>query len=97
MSANGGKELGMAEGKVKRSIAAHGDAGDGAIGTTGSDAVAFLDEREKLLKEEIFVAFFSHFCVDVKGCAGIGSGDQEILQFAFVAHIFHQIPCARVY
>jgi len=55
VGADGAEKLRMAEGEMQRAVAAHGDAGDGVVGATGGDSVAFFDEWEKFLEQEIFV------------------------------------------
>ena len=96
VGADGGEELGMAEGEVERAIASHGDAGNGAVGAAGSGAVTFFDEREKFLEEEIFVAVFAVLGVDVKTGTAVRRGDQKTFQLAFFAEVFDEVPGAGV-
>ena len=86
VGADGAEELRMAEGEMERTVASHGDAGDGAIGAAGGDSIALFDEGEKFLEKEILVAIFSVARVDVEAGAAVGSGDEEILEFLFIAH-----------
>jgi hypothetical protein len=94
--ADGSKKLRMVEGQVERAVAAHGDSIDGAIGAAGCDSIAVFDEGEKFLEHEIFVAILAVSGVDVEAGARIGSGDQKIREFVFVAHVFNDIPEAGV-
>lgn len=56
VSADGAEELRMAEGEMEGAVATHGNAGDGAIGAAGRNAITFFDEREKFLQQKVFVA-----------------------------------------
>jgi len=49
VGADGAEKLRMAEGEMQRTVAAHGDAGDGAVRAAGCGAIALFDEREKFL------------------------------------------------
>jgi hypothetical protein len=53
-----------------------------------------LDEREKFLQEKILVADFAVAGIDVEGGFAGGSGDEEILEAAFIAEIFNKVPAA---
>ena len=88
VGADGGEELGMTEGEMERAVSAHGDAGDGAMGAAGSDAIVFFDEGKKFLEQEIFVAIFAIAGVDVEAGVAVGSDDEEILELVFVAQVF---------
>jgi hypothetical protein len=81
---------------MKRAVAAHGNAGDGAIGTAGTDAVVPLDKREKFIEKEILVADSAVAGIDVEAGFAGGSGDEEILQMTFIAEVFDEIPAASV-
>ncbi len=96
VGADGAEELRMTEGEMERAVASHGDAGDGAIGAAGGDAVVLFDVGKKFLEEEILVAIFTVARVDVETGAAVGSGDEEVLEFLFVAHVFDEIPEAGV-
>jgi hypothetical protein len=89
------KQLRMSEGEMEGAIAAHGDAGDGAIGAAGAGAVAAFDERKKFLQKKILVTNFAITRVDVKAGFARGSGDEEILEAAFFAEVFDEVPDAR--
>lgn len=81
---------------MESAVAAHGNAGDGAIGAAGANAVVVLDKREKLLEKEILIADFAIAGIDVEtGFAG-GSGDEEILEAVFFAEVFDEVPAASV-
>jgi len=56
VGADGAEELRVAEGEMKGAVASHGDAGDGAVGAAGSDAIALFDERKKFEQKKILVA-----------------------------------------
>jgi hypothetical protein len=60
---------------MKRAVTAHGNAGDGAIGAAGADAVVAFDEREKFLQKKILVAEFAITGVDIESGFAGGSGD----------------------
>lgn len=90
--AYGREKLGMREGQMKRAVAAHGNAGDGAVGAAGTDAVVRSDERKKFTQEKILVAALAVEGIDVKAGAAGRSGDQEFLEQTFVAEIFDEIP-----
>jgi hypothetical protein len=96
VGADGREELGMAEGEMERAEAAHGDAVDGAVGAAGRDAIAFFDEGKKFLDQEILVAVFAVFCVDVEARAAIGRSDQKIFELVIVAEIGDNVPQAGV-
>jgi hypothetical protein len=57
--------------------------------------VAF-DKREKFLKKEIFVADFAVAGIDVEAGFAGRSGDEEILEAAFIAKVFDKVPAAGV-
>src|SRR5579859_453089 len=82
----------MAEGEMQRVVAAHGDTGDGAVGSAGRGAVAFFDEREKFLQKKILVAVPAVLCIDVETRTAVRRGDQKIVQLAFFALVFDKIP-----
>src|SRR5580692_9576928 len=84
----------MPKRKMQRSVAAHGNAGDGPIGTAWRSTIAAFDVREKFLHQKIFVALFSVSCVDIKGGPGIRRCNQKLLQLTGLAHVFHYIPGA---
>jgi hypothetical protein len=88
--------LWMSECEMKRAVAAHGNAGDGAIGAAGTDAVVVLDKREKLLEKEILVADFAVAGIDVEAGFAGRSGDEEILEAVFFAEVFDEVPAAGV-
>ena len=86
----------MMEGKMEGTVAAHGNAGDRAIGAALTDLIAAFDEGEKFLQEKILVTDFAVAGVDVETGAAGGSGDEEILEAAFFAEIFDEVPSAGV-
>jgi len=77
---------------MQRAVTSHGDAGDGAVGAAGRDAVALFDKRKKFLQQKIFVAVFAILCIDVEARAAVRRGDQKIFQFTFFALVFNEIP-----
>jgi hypothetical protein len=81
----------MSEGEMESPVTAHGNAGDGAIGAAGADAIAAFDERKKFLQEKILVAGFAVARVDVKAGFARWSGNEEILEAAFFAEVFHEV------
>src|SRR6202035_2146672 len=82
VGADGRKKLRMAKRKMQRSIAAHGNAGDGPMGTAWRGTIAAFDVREKFLHQKIFVALFSVSRVDIKGGPGIRRCNQKLPQLA---------------
>jgi len=96
MGCYGNEQLRVGKGEMQGAIAAHRDTGDGAVAPAGRDAVAFFDEREELLQQEIFVTGFSVFGVDIETSATIGSGNQKVSDFVLLAHVFDEIPGAGV-
>ena len=96
MGADRAEELRMAEGEMQRAVATHGDAGDGAVGAAGGCAIALFDEREKFLKEKIFVTVFAVLGIDVKTCPAVRRGDQKTFQLAFFTQVFDEVPRAGV-
>ena len=96
VSADSGKELRMPECQVQRSISAHRDPGNGAVGATRRHTVMLLDEREEFPHQEIFVAFLAILGVDVEARPAFRRGDQEILQLALLPQVLHQVPFAGV-
>ena len=88
------KQLRMSEGEMERAVATHGDTGDGAIGAAGADAVAAFDERKKFLQKKILIANFAVARVDVKASFARWSGDEKILEAAFFAEVFDEVPGA---
>jgi hypothetical protein len=86
----------MSESEMQSSVAAHGNAGDGAIGAAGANAVVAFDEGKEFLKEKIFVAEFVVAGIDIEGGFAGGGGDEEILEAAFFAKIFDQVPAVGV-
>lgn len=50
VGADRAEKLWVAEGKMQRAVASHGDARDAAIGAAGSGAIAFFDERKEFLQ-----------------------------------------------
>jgi hypothetical protein len=88
------KQLRMSEGEMESPVTAHGNAGDGAIGAAGADAIAAFDERKKFLQEKILVAGFAVARVDVKAGFARWSGNEEILEAAFFAEVFDEVPRA---
>src|ERR1035438_8575985 len=93
---HGRKKLRATERQVQSSIAAHGNTRDGPIGTTRRDPVTFFDVRKEFLHQKILVAVFAVSCVDIKTGSRLRSRDQKISQFAFVAHVFDEIPRTRM-
>lgn len=87
----------MTKCEMQCSIATHGNARDGAVAAAGGDAVVLFDVGEKFLQQEIFVALLAVFRIDIKSGAGVGCGDQKILDLAFFAHVFEEIPRAGVH
>jgi hypothetical protein len=94
VGADGGEQFGMMEGEMERAVAAHGNAGDGAIGAAGTYAIEAFDERKKFLQEKILVAGFAVPGIDVEAGRAGGSGDKEILEAPFFAEILDEIPGA---
>ena len=92
VSADGRKELGMAEGEMERAESAHGDAVNSAIGAAGRDAIAFFDEGKKFLDQEILVAVLAVAGVDVEARGAIGRSDQKIFEFVIVTEIGDNVP-----
>ena len=84
----------VSEGEMKSAVAAHGNPGDGAMAAAGSDEIALLDKREKLLEEKILIVIVAVFGVDVETGAAVGSGDEEIGELMLLAHVFDEIPRA---
>ena len=87
----------MAKCQMQGSVATHGNAGNGAVAAAGCDAIVLFDVREKFLQQKIFVALLTVFRIDIKSGAGVRSGDEKILDLAFFAHVFEQIPRAGVH
>jgi len=81
---------------MEGAIAAHGNAGDGAIGAASAHAITGFDERQKLAQQKILVADFAVARVDVEAGFSRGSDDEEILEASFFAEVFDKIPGARV-
>src|SRR5215469_5909424 len=81
---------------MERAVASHGDAGDGAVGAPRGYAVAFFNQRKKLLEKEILVAAVAVAGVDVEARAAVGRGNEELLELLFVAQVFDEIPEAGV-
>jgi hypothetical protein len=96
VGADGREQFGMSEGEMEGAVAAHGNAGNGAIGAAGTDAVAVFDERKKFPQEEGFVADFAVAGVDIEASPAGGSGDEEFLEAAFFAEILDEVPAAGV-
>ena len=84
----------MAEGKMERAVAAHGDPGDGAVGAARGGAIALFDKRKKFPKQEILVANLAILGIDVKVGAAGGRGDEKIFQLAAVTLVLDEIPQA---
>jgi hypothetical protein len=81
---------------MQGAVASHRNAGDGAIGATGTDAVVAFDEGKELLQKKILVTDFAVAGIDVEAGFAGGSGDEEILQMTFIAEVFDEIPAAGV-
>ena len=94
MSADRSEKLRVAISQMECAVAAHGNTRNGAMTSTRRHAVVPFDEREKLLKQEIFVALFAIPRIYVEAGAAIGRGNQKLLQFTLFAHVFRQIPRA---
>src|SRR5260370_3058582 len=90
VGADGREQFGMSEGEMEGAVAAHGNAGNRAIGAAGTDAGAAFDERKKFLQEEGFVANFAVAGVDVEARPASGSGDKDFPQAAFFAESLHE-------
>jgi len=96
VGANGREKRRMREGQMKGAVSTHGNAGNGAIGAAGADAVVGGDEGKKFAQKEIFVTALAVEGVDVEAGAPRGSSDEEFLEKAFVAEIFDEVPGAGV-
>ncbi len=96
VGADGREQFGMSEGEMEGAVAAHGNAGNRAIGAAGTEAVAAFDERKKFLQEEGLVADFAVAGIDVEASPARGSGDEEFLEAAFFAEILDEVPAAGV-
>src|SRR5260370_37927727 len=80
VGADGREQFGMSEGEMEGAVAAHGNAGNRAIGAAGTDAVAAFDERKKFLQGEGLAAHFAVAGMDVEASRARGSGDEEFVE-----------------
>src|SRR5215472_8508644 len=90
------EKLRMAESEVQRTVAAHGNSGDGAMPAAGCDAIAFFDEWKKFLQKEILITRFAILRIDVKTGIAARCGNQKFPDLAPFPHVFGQIPGAGV-
>src|SRR5260221_7782413 len=86
----------MCKGETQGSVAAHGDAADGASGTSGEDAVFGFDVRQEFLKKEVAVAHRAVDGVDVEAAFGLGCDDEVVGHLVLAAEIVEHGPAAAV-
>jgi hypothetical protein len=96
VGADGGKELRMAEREMERAVAAHGDAGNSAIGATRMNAVVAFNEGKEFFQQKVFVTILAIARIDIETRATAWRGDEELFQLAFFPEILDEIPGAGV-
>ena len=88
------KQFRIREGKPERSVASHGNAGNGASLSPGQGPVLAFDVGHELAQKEVAVALRSVGRIDIEARAPFRSDDQEVTNLAMFPQVFDQRPAS---